>query len=91
MRPAVDPTLSRLSPETVPVNWAGTLKVQGANFTADSVVMIDGAVPKTVFVGQTELEAMLTAANTATAGKKEVKVHELNTGSISNALILMVS
>ncbi|HKY70685.1 MAG TPA: IPT/TIG domain-containing protein [Nitrospira sp.] len=86
----VDPAITDLDPRTVARNRAVTITLIGSNFTKDSVVLIDGANPTTRFVSPSVLEAGLEAEDTATAGKRGVKVHDAKHGRTSNEVMLSV-
>ena len=86
----VDPTITDLDPRTVARNTAATITLIGSNFTKDSVVLIDGANATTRFVSPSVLEAGLEAEDTATPGKRGVKVHDAKHGRTSNEVMLSV-
>ena len=63
----VAPVVSALNPSTVPAGGAGfTLTVNGLNFTAGSLVRVNGANRATTFLGATQLQATILAADIAT-------------------------
>jgi hypothetical protein len=86
----VDPEITGLDPRKVARDTAVTLTVIGAHFTRDSVVLIDGANPTTQYVSPSMLEAALNADDTATPGKRGVKVHGAKNGVTSNEVMLIV-
>src|SRR6185295_12972570 len=87
---AADPRIVSIDPSEVPQGWSGTLVVEGTNFNVDSWVLIDGRFPHTEYKSPTRLEVSVPSAVTDTPGKKEVKVHQLDTGSLSNTVLLTV-
>jgi hypothetical protein len=86
----VDPEITTLDPGTVAKNTAVTIAVIGANFSRDSVILIDGANPTTEFVSPSMLEADLDAGDLAASGKRGVKVHGAKHGRTSNEVMLTV-
>ena len=86
----VEPEITKLDPGTVTRNTGVTITVIGANFTRDSVILIDGANPTTEFVSPSMLEADLDANDLATSGKRGVKVHGAKHGTTSNEVVLTV-
>jgi hypothetical protein len=86
----VDPEITELDPRTVARNTAVTITLTGANFTRDSVVLIEGANPTTQYVSPSMLEAGLEADDLATPGKRGVKVHRAKDGTMSNEVTLIV-
>ena len=86
----VDPEIRELDPWTVARNTAVTITLTGSNFTRDSVVLIDGANPTTQYVSPSMLEAGIDANDTATPGKRGVKVHAAKSGTTSNEVTLTV-
>jgi len=85
-----DPRISYIDPSTVKRNTAATQRVLGSNFNADSYLIVDNANPKYRYVSSTELEASLTTKDTEVAGKRGVKVHNLD-GTLSNVVTLTVT
>ena len=88
--PIVDPKITDLDPRRAARNTAVTITLIGSHFTKDSIVLIDGANPTTKFVSPSVLEAGLEADDTATPGKRSVKVHGAKDGTISNEVTLIV-
>ena len=86
----VDPEITDLDPRTVSRNTEVSITLIGSHFTKDSVVLIDGANPTTRFVSPSVLEAGLQADDTATPGKRGVKVHGTKDGTISNEVTLTI-
>lgn len=86
----VDPKITGLDPRTVARNTSGPITVMGSNFTRDSVVLIDGANPTTRYVSSSMLEIELDASDTATRGKRGVKVHGAKHGTTSNEVTLII-
>ena len=75
------PTTTGLSPAAA--NSGGTaftLTINGTGFVAPSVVRWNGANRTTTFVSSTQLTAVITAADIATAGTAEVTVLNPNSG-----------
>jgi len=85
-----DPKISYIEPSTVTQNTAVTIKVKGSNFNELSFVFIDGANPPTKYVDSTEVTAELSRKDTSTAGKRSVKVHNANDGTLSNEVTLTI-
>ena len=85
-----DPEIAGLDPRAVARNATVTITVTGSNFTRDSVVLIDGANPTTQYVSPSMLEAGLDATDTATPGKRGVKVHSAKSNATSNEVMLTV-
>jgi hypothetical protein len=87
------PALSTLS--TTHVTGGGgalTLTVQGSNFVPNSVVRWNGSDRTTTYVGATELQASITATDTATGGDAQVTVfNPAPAGGTSGALSVEVS
>jgi IPT/TIG domain len=86
----VDPEITSLDPRSVARNTSVTITVTGTNFTRDSVVLIDGANPTTQYVSSSTLEAELGVDDTATPGRRGVKVHGAKNGTTSNEVILTI-
>lgn len=82
--------ISYIDPTTVKQNDEVTLIVVGENFLSTSLVFVDANVPVTKFVSNTRLEAQLTRVETGSLGRKAVKVHDAETGDISNEVTLSV-
>ena len=69
-----EPTLTALAPQTAVVGAAAlSVTATGSGFTADSVVVVNGADAATTFVSDTELSAQVDPT-TATAGDVPVLV-----------------
>jgi hypothetical protein len=86
----VDPEITGLDPLTAARNTSGTIIVMGSNFTRDSVVLIDGANPTTRYVSSSMLEIELDASDTATRGRRGVKVYGVKHGTTSNEVTLTI-
>ena len=84
------PVITSIDPTTVNQNSNVTLAVFGQNFNEDSRVMVSAYFPVTTFLSAGHLEAALTTQETGTAGTKEIKVHDLGNGGLSNAVPLTV-
>lgn len=85
-----DPHVASIAPSEIPQGWTGTMTVTGAGFNKDSAVMIEASFPKTTYRSATQLEAEVEATISATPGSKGVKVHQLDTGTLSNEVTLVV-
>ena len=88
--PVVHPEITGLDPRSVTRNSAVTITVTGANFTRDSVVLIDGANPNTQYVSPSVLEAEIEANDTEIPGRRSVKVHAAKNGKTSNEVMLVI-
>ncbi len=87
----VIPTITSVTPSTIPSGSpATTLTVQGTNFTAQSVVTIDGVARATNFQSTTSLTVSISPGDITTAGTKLIKVTDPNNGT-SNKVVLTVA
>ncbi len=69
------PVVTSISPSTVTAGaGAFTLTVNGSNFVSTSVVRVNGANRTTTFVSSTQLTAIVTAADIAGVGNRNVTV-----------------
>jgi len=84
------PVITSIAPSVVDVGWVGTLHVTGTGFNSQSAVMIDASFPPTTYVSALLMDATLRASDTATTGQKSVKVHQLDAGTLSNEVFLVV-
>jgi IPT/TIG domain-containing protein len=84
------PHINSLDPNTVKKDTAVTVRVKGSNFNDASFVFVDGASPACKYVSSTEVTVELSKQHTSTAGKKSVKVHNANDGTLSNEVSLTV-
>ena len=85
------PTLSSLTPSSVSVgNGALTLTLAGTNFVSGSIVRWNGASRTTFFNSPTQVQALLSGSDFATAGPVPVTVVNPD-GATSNALTFTVS
>jgi hypothetical protein len=85
------PTLTSLSPPSAPVGGpAFTLTANGTGFSSGSVVRWNGADRPTTFVGSTQLQASISAADIAATGTAQVTVFSPGGGS-SPALPFTIS
>ena len=84
------PQISFIDPSTVRQNHESPLTVFGQNFGQNSLVMVNSRTLATRFISNTRLEAQLTTEVTGTVGAKLVKVHDLDTGELSNEKTLTV-
>ena len=84
------PVIHQITPEHVSQNQEADLQVYGANFNESSAVMVDGHFPRTRPVSSTQLEAHLTSSITGQVGPRDVKVHALDTGELSDSVTLYV-
>lgn len=87
------PTITSLSPNTVPVGSTGfTLTVNGANFVSGSVVLVNNSSRTTTFVNANQLTAQLAAADRSTPGGRTITVFNPTPGGgTSNPLTLTVT
>ncbi len=73
--PSAVPTISGLSPTTAAAGSAGlTLTINGKNFVAKSVVLVNGNARPTTFTNATALTATITAGDVASAGALDISV-----------------
>jgi hypothetical protein len=74
---STQPSITALSPSSAVMGGPGfTLIVTGSNFTADAVVLWDGAPRATVFDSSTQLRATIPGADVAAVGLVHVTVTE---------------
>jgi|ERR1041384_1829406 hypothetical protein len=85
-----DPRIDDIDPTSVKQNDEVTLSVIGANFSANSFVFIDGHSPRVEHESDTRLKVKLTREITGSLGSKAVKVHDAETGALSNEKTLTV-
>jgi hypothetical protein len=85
-----DPILDSLDPETAEQGWEGTVSVRGSGFDPKSVVFVDGDIPHVEYVDTGLLKVALVQKHTASAGRKDVKVHT-GGGGLSNARQFIVT
>lgn len=84
-------TLASLSPATVQAGVASTLTINGSNFVASSVVMLNGSAVPATFVSATELTASISAGAIGQPGSYNVSVAPTATSDlVSNPLTLLV-
>lgn len=72
--PQNKPTITTLSPTTVPRSTAATLTVKGMGFVKESVVTVSGSPVPTTFVNSTELSAAVSATLLPNPGSVDVQV-----------------
>jgi CSLREA domain-containing protein len=90
--PAALPTITSLNPKSATAGGANfILKVNGTNFTEDSVVEWNGVEHATTFISSTKLEAAIGAADIATAGVATITVAESVSGATSNAMTFSIT
>ena len=87
---AADPHIDWIDPNPINRNSTVTLTLSGADFTPDCIVLIDGADPDYKYVSSRKMQASLSERDTATPGRKDVKVHGGQTGTISNTVYLTI-
>jgi hypothetical protein len=75
------PSISAVSPGSVPESSNSTVTVTGANFTPQSVIQVSGSPRATVYVSATQLNTSLTTTDTATTGTLGVSVATPGSGS----------
>ena len=87
------PALTTLAPSSVVVgSGALTLTVNGSNFIGGSQVRWNGANRTTTFISPTQLQASISAADTATAGNASVTVFNAAPGGgTSNAVTFSIT
>jgi len=74
------PSLTGLSPQSVPQGAATTVTVNGSGFEANSVVLWNGAPRTTTFVSGTALQVTLTAADLQSYGTGQISVNNPGPG-----------
>jgi hypothetical protein len=87
------PTLSRISPNNVPVGapaFQMVLTSDAGNFRADSVVRVGGADRPTTYVNSSQLRAQIPASDLAAAGSKAVSVFTPSGNAESDPVLLTV-
>jgi trimeric autotransporter adhesin len=73
--PSAVPAISGLSPTTVAAGSSGlTLTINGKNFVAKSVVLVNGDARTTAFSNSTSLQATITGGDVASAGTLQISV-----------------
>ncbi len=87
------PTINTLTPNSAPAGDPGfTLRLDGTNFAAGSIVRWNGADRTTTFVSGTQLDATIPAADIATAGTAAVTVfNPAPGGGVSNTLTFTIT
>ncbi len=87
----ITPTIISITPSTVTAGSQGVaLAIQGTNFTAGSVVTINGVLRATTFQSATTLTVNVASADIATAGTKLIKVADPSNGT-SNGVVLTIA
>jgi hypothetical protein len=86
----VDPHIDSIWPQEVPQGWSGVLGVSGTDFNKSSAVMLDDNFPKTTYRAPGALEAAIQSTDTSIVGSKSIKVHQLDSGSLSNEVAFNV-
>lgn len=86
-----DPFLDSLIPDSATQDWDGVVKLLGRGFDPKDYVFFDGLGPRVEYVNDGVLKIHLTKENTATAGAKEVKVHDMGNGGLSNTRTFTVT
>jgi trimeric autotransporter adhesin len=74
------PSLTGLSPQTVPQGTAETVTVTGSGFEANSVVMWNGVARPTTFVNVTTLQVSLTAMDLQSYGTGQITINNPGPG-----------
>lgn len=83
--------LVSISPNAVPVGHGGfMLTVQGANFSSQSVVLVNGAEQKTAYINSQQLAAKIPTVPVAQSSNVPVVVKNTQSGGMSNPLFLTV-
>ena len=85
-----DPHIDWIDPNLINRNSAVTLTLKGADFTPDCIVLIDDANPHYRYIDPGKMQASLNEDDTDKPGRKEVKVHGGQTGTISNTVYLTI-
>ncbi len=87
---APTPVINSISPNPATGFSPLPVTIQGANFTADSTISLDGSPIATTFVSSTELTATVPAVNLTVPGAHLVLVAD-SSGFVSSAFTLTVS
>jgi uncharacterized repeat protein (TIGR01451 family) len=74
------PTVTGLSPRSIPQGIAATITVNGNGFETNSVVMYNGVARPTTFVDTTTLRVLLTADDVHSFGSGEISVNNPGPG-----------
>ncbi len=74
------PTITSVTPNTVPIKSAATIQIAGSNFYPSSTVLVNGAAQNTVFVSNGTLQATIDASLLADLGEVLVSVSNPNPG-----------
>jgi len=87
------PGAGTVSPPSVPAGSAAlTLTVTGTNFTATSVVLVNGSSRNTTYINSTTLQAQLLSSDFAAGGTLNITVSNQATGGgVSPAMTLSVT
>ncbi|MDX2030222.1 MAG: BACON domain-containing carbohydrate-binding protein [Blastocatellia bacterium] len=86
------PTIGSLNPGSVIAGGvAFTLTVNGTNFSAASVVRLNGGDRPTTFVGTTQLRGSIPASDIAVAGTANIAVFSPDGGGLSNIFPLTIA
>jgi hypothetical protein len=90
---AAGPVITQINPTTVSAGGpAFSLTVMGGNFSASSVVQVNGSNRTTVFVSSAQLTATISASDITTAGSLAITVFDPTSGTgPSNTVTLTVS
>ena len=90
VRNVAEPRIDFIDPTSVRQNDEVPLSVVGANFNDSSFVFIDGHSPRVEHISDSQLKVSLVREITGSTGPKSVKVHNSDTGDLSNEKILTV-
>jgi hypothetical protein len=83
-------SVSSLSPNTAPAGSSAlTITVNGSGFTANSIVLWNGAARTTTFVSATQITAAITAADLAAPGTVSVAVS--TNGNVTSSLPITIT
>jgi IPT/TIG domain/Kelch motif len=85
------PTVSQVSPSSIPSGTATTLIVTGTNFVSTSIIILDGQNLQTSFISSTKLQGTVPASPAITSGNHVVAVvNAAPGGGTSGASMLAV-
>lgn len=84
------PVIDTIDPSRVKQNFEGPINLYGRNFSRTNYVFVDAHSPVTRFVDATNLQVVLTIAETNSPGNRTLRIHDADSGDFSNEVILVV-
>jgi hypothetical protein len=89
--PPPPPSITTVSPSSAVVGGGPlTITVTGTNFVSSAVVQWNGNALATTFLSTTQLQAIVTSSNIASAGAAKVTVSNTSAGGVSNSSTFFV-